>query len=1088
TAEATTLWNTIKNSSTMTADVYSSLGTFYLKADSSNYVVAVNPSYGYSVYSSGNTVYTAPYRLTGGNYADVTGIYAAGAPSGTSEALFRYRSGSLTYRYTKGYFTTDWVAWVTKNYSITTTSGVSNVYYTISSGGYYYNAHGEYFQYSNGDSYASFISATLQPDTIKYFLKNIFYNQNTEAAMREVTKALYASTSMTSSLETNLLSLASTLPIADKREIITEIYNAYSANLSVSIPSASTRADKILAIAAKASDDGTFYNTVLHDSTNGIEDYISSVSKLAVIDSVLDHESGVLGKEAVLKKALPNATNDEYYLARALSANATFFKDESTSLLGASLGDSKISYYNMGRLIDFMVEATPSLFNTILSSLTLNEDDKLAIVAEILYYDAYYEYTDPSYTGSNILVGLLESKGYGLDVGDPTDLANLETTLTSLCDTAGIDINDYTDYVGIYALASSDGIQQGQFLPDNVMLIRLDEYLTSDIQGNPVNDSSWRGGTIDDVNNFYVLDEFGQPTTVLNTECVNYRIYYMMKQLKKSIATTVFKIELEGTDRNNPSIEYTITNNVQEDYDHRNREITFYVASNADEIDASEFLVNLLSNFELSYHAIFKEGSLRAITMETDLVPGDIMTSKVSGVASYTFIVQAEDRTVETEYVVNIIITAPKTSNAIIDLRVNDGVNYAATPITDIDVVDISGGSYDDVASVNGSLRVTYITKNLPNGLDMKDHIKMYSYANPALSISENCNLSNLVTNYSYASTLNNGRVVVTTVGDSAFNEDYTWDDGTLIIDLDISSQLRTGTYILEYRLTQEVVYYVVFEKAASAACLVEEINFADQPFLPAGASSNLSSPVEIPFGTQLTEAYFTAIDEETFIPSYLSTFTISPLATYEITSVTVNETDPAQKVYNVNYLITAENGVNTSTFMHVIEERVVAPEAIDTVFIDGGIVDSDPVGVSNPNFDLLDNKYSVVFGREKTPTYRFDYNLSNAYFGLDTDYLHVEYAGGDLTEQEQQQYFIIEIVEGEGFSIEFYPAAPPKEYLFDVYYEFGFTSGIETYQFKPGTWISWHLDLTSLSITKDKNVRSYIENATFITETMLTT
>ena len=69
-----------------------------------------------------------------------------------------------------------------------------------------------------------------------------------------------------------------------------------------------------------------------------------------------------------------------------------------------------------------------------------------------------------------------------------------------------------------------------------------------------------------------------------------------------------------------------------------------------------------------------------------------------------------------------------------------------------------------------------------------------------------------------------------------------------------------------------------------------------------------------------------------------------------------------------------------------------------------------------------------------------------------------------------------------------FYPAAPPKEYLFDVYYEFGFTSGIETYQFKPGTWISWHLDLTSLSITKDKNVRSYIENATFITETMLTT
>ena len=30
------------------------------------------------------------------------------------------------------------------------------------------------------------------------------------------------------------------------------------------------------------------------------------------------------------------------------------------------------------------------------------------------------------------------------------------------------------------------------------------------------------------------------------------------------------------------------------------------------------------------------------------------------------------------------------------------------------------------------------------------------------------------------------------TVGDSAFNEDYIWDDGTLIIDLDINSQLNS--------------------------------------------------------------------------------------------------------------------------------------------------------------------------------------------------------------------------------------------------------------------------------------------------------
>ena len=65
-------------------------------------------------------------------------------------------------------------------------------------------------------------------------------------------------------------------------------------------------------------------------------------------------------------------------------------------------------------------------------------------------------------------------------------------------------------------------------------------------------------------------------------------------------------------------------------------------------------------------------------------------------------------------------------------------MNYAATPITNIAVVDISGGTYDDVASVNGSLLVTYTTKNLPNGLDMKNNIKMYHYADQGQTIGEN--------------------------------------------------------------------------------------------------------------------------------------------------------------------------------------------------------------------------------------------------------------------------------------------------------------------------------------------------------------
>ena len=99
TAEATTLWNTIKNSATMTADVYNSLGTFYLRADSSNNFNAVNPNYGYSIYSSGNTVYTAPYQLTGGSYENATGVYTAETPAGTTARRITYMGNNNTSGY-----------------------------------------------------------------------------------------------------------------------------------------------------------------------------------------------------------------------------------------------------------------------------------------------------------------------------------------------------------------------------------------------------------------------------------------------------------------------------------------------------------------------------------------------------------------------------------------------------------------------------------------------------------------------------------------------------------------------------------------------------------------------------------------------------------------------------------------------------------------------------------------------------------------------------------------------------------------------------------------------------------------------------
>lgn len=1113
-------------------------GYFFLKADSLNYAVYVSSQYFYANRSGYNDTYTGPYRLTGTYDPRDGDVFSTGAYSSYSEMYFQYGQVStppIASSYPYASITSNQLrrrtSYSNGYYSRSTQNNYSYIYYSTSGNNYIYQSHGEYFRFNALEFNTAVQNNKISLDNYKIFFKDVYYPLNSNVAISELFKYSSMSTVFstgTSDLEGVLKDSSLNLTDNEKLNIIIAIENAYGENLSVSIPSASNRSDKIKGIASYANTNNVFYYNIFNDATYGIKNDITAGGKIQFINDYIYYDSAGYIRTAVGSRAFANVTDKDLWIIRGSTCSSTMFNETLTLLLGATNSDNVVSYSNICDLISLIIEANPSAFKTyVIPGITLTNNDKLAIAAAMSYYDAYQDYYDSSYSGINIFKNLMSLKGYDL-----TTSSTIESEFKDLCNIAGINYTTYTDYIGIYALASSSGIEQGEFLPDNINMIKMDIY------NGDVNDPTWRGGTNEEVNNYYVIEN-GAITSTLNTTCVNYKVYYMMKQLKKSIATSVFKIELTGPSKTEFNKFYTAKNDVTTCYDLKNRVITFYLASNADEIDASNFVVNTLSNYELSYNAIFKEGSINQITVPNNINVGDTLTSKVNNQNTYAFIIQAEDRTVETMYYVNVIITAQKRLDSITNLQINNSTNYAVTEITSINEVDISGNDYVDVAASGGSLKVTYTTINLPNSEDMKNSINIYKYN--GTSVSESCINSNKITNYSYTDDTNNGRVIVNQVGDSAFNTDYTWDDGQLIVNLNIGSDLLSGIYILEVKLCASAIYRIVFEKAKSTAKSVELITCGNQPYVPTG-TSNVDDPSIIKFGSQLTLEGLTAINPETGIPYYLNELVISPLASFAITSVNVNATDVNSKIYTILYTITAED-LSTSTFTHYLQESDVDSNSLLTVYTDGSVTDDSPTSESNQNYNSTTNTYSVIFGKDKTPAFRFIYNLDEAYFsdkyvnynvgdtveagtkinrlcynglvvadkskfvlqsdGLymnlsefissssfttATNYLHVEYDGTDLSLEEQQRFFDIEIEEGGGFVVSFNDISPAKTYKFKVYYESGRTIGINTYPFSENNSIGWYEEYTSISITKDKNVRSYLDNVTFITETMLTT
>ncbi|MGM9972179.1 MAG: hypothetical protein ACI35W_07200 [Anaeroplasmataceae bacterium] len=226
------------------------------------------------------------------------------------------------------------------------------------------------------------------------------------------------------------------------------------------------------------------------------------------------------------------------------------------------------------------------------------------------------------------------------------------------------------DGYGIYALASSKGIKNGIFIPDNLELSSMDTYydvneelgeyvLTEELS------STWRGGTEDNPNN-------------RTEDSINYQFYVNMKQLLLSISTSIFTLDLEYNDIIINSSSEQITEN----------QITYYVSSSMFDYLKSVSSVDI-NKIVLADNASVGNNST-IISLSNKTIDGNTIT------ASKAIRIYAEDTTIYTDYDVIFILVEATSPTLTIDKAV---IEYSGDTVT-----------------------LTY-TASLPNGMDMKQFV-----------------------------------------------------------------------------------------------------------------------------------------------------------------------------------------------------------------------------------------------------------------------------------------------------------------------------------------------------------------------------
>lgn len=475
---------------------------------------------------------------------------------------------------------------------------------------------------------------------------------------------------------------------------------------------------------------------------------------------------------------------------------------------------------------------------------------------------------------------------------------------------------------GIYALSSSKGILNGEFLPDNIVLDNMD--VNYEITGNNYfelssdSSSNWRGGTDSNEND------------TANNESVNYAVLVEMKQLKKSIGTTIFELNLVD---NSGVTHYSSESAI----DLENGIITYYVPTN--------YFNNVSTTLTIEEDTI-SVSNLASICMSgntTDLREDNaINTITLSNLQAENVIrVYAEDTTVYKDYTIEFV-----------EMEIAFDLVYSSVQNGTMDTTTQATVNYKD-----GIVVLSLTSDTLPEKLDLTPYIDIYS----------GTTLMERITSFKLSNEEDDH--VINSSHDS-------------LITMEILSSLPYGEYTIKVNIFG-VTESVTLIKNPSTECEILEFEY-DGIDISSSLITNNTYTNYIDFGRLYNYDDLTNPSSNSF---YLNRFSISENATCDI-EVDLDEGEVY--TYTITYTITAENG-NKAEYTHILIEKypfanygdsgqLDTPFTFASYYEDGEKINSSIYHEDDEYYDSSNNSINVEFDRGFEPQYRIKYTLSNFY------------------------------------------------------------------------------------------------------------
>lgn len=489
---------------------------------------------------------------------------------------------------------------------------------------------------------------------------------------------------------------------------------------------------------------------------------------------------------------------------------------------------------------------------------------------------------------------------------------------------------------GIYALSSSNGKLNGEFIPDNLNLDDMDpEYtLTGSIYtltNDNTTDAKWRGGT--DENEDYHDDYTGENVTV------NEAFYDEMKQLIKSISTVIFDLTLEKNDE----LYYG-------DIDLDNHTITYYVPSLSTETYTGTYTVN---NIDLAYRAKAYAGKITSPGSQ-EFKKNDTITVNALDTVVQTITVFAEDTSVYKTY--NIIFKQLTTSLTMV---------YDTEKTTNATESSLTVGPSQTNTTV--TLNITSNNVKLPKGFDLKPYLSLV--------------LMNGTTETSTKYKMNSDYVTISTLS----TDHKIKADGSAVATLIISYKLPEGTYKIKLAICNKEASVQYIKNPSSDTSL--QLMFENKDVF---SGTNTTATTMIPFGRAYNNIELTDFEGiySDYYEFYLDSYTLAANATMTaaVTKSQANktykfdeDTSVSYKIttYKVVYTVTAEDGTNTATYTHKLKEKdpYAANEQFADVFANGTKVTD-----VNTSFITNNSQSKVTFERGYEKYYRIKYLTDNIY------------------------------------------------------------------------------------------------------------